>query len=97
MRRDPPGRLPAGGAADGGGLTRDRRWANRGKPRDAKLWGLRPCAQARGGDVSPAAIMGKPLETMGRKATGLRRRKPLCSPGCKNVSKPRETVGRKAK
>ena len=35
----------------------------------------------RGGDVSPAAIMGKPLETMGRKATGLRRRKPLCSPG----------------
>lgn len=24
MRRDPPGRLPAGGATDGGGLTRDR-------------------------------------------------------------------------
>ena len=41
MGDDPPGKGPAVGYADGGGVTGKRRLANHGKPWDGKATGLR--------------------------------------------------------
>ena len=60
-------------------------------------WALPAVRCAAGGGVTRQRRMGKPLETMGRKATGLRRRgrpRALCSPG--RDRKLPETAGRKA-
>ena len=86
---------PDGGAGHGTGCS-----ANHWKRWDAKLRG---CGGL--GRYVRRAAFSKPLETMGRKATELRRSEcgaegpgvpgALCPPGCER--KPSETMGRKAK
>ena len=66
--------------------------------KSARAYASQPLFAAGCGDGLQAAL-GKPLETMGRKARGCRAGSPaLCSFGCMVlISKPSETVGRKAR
>jgi len=54
-----------------------------------------PGGKRRRGNVSPAAMTGKPLETMGRQSYGAKAVRTAMLAGLQ-LSKPRETVGRKA-
>jgi len=93
MRSDPPWRAPVGGAIDGGGQIPPRTGDGQtvGNCGTAKLWGLKPAP----GHVSPAAIIGKPVETLGRQSYGAVAAKAAMLAGLR-FSKTRETVRRKA-
>ena len=60
----------------------------------ALIWA--PCSGYSADDVSPAAIIGKPLETMGQQSYGAVAAQAAMLAGLQ-FGKPRETVGRKAK
>lgn len=64
-----PWRSPAGGAADGGGVKRDWRWAKPEKPGGAKSRG---CGAGRGALCRPDCDLANHWKRWDGKATGLK-------------------------
>lgn len=79
----PGGRNRLAGGADAGKKP-GAKWANRGKPRDAKPKGLR---RGSAMPARPLIMKSKPWETMGRKAMGAKAFFP-CLLGAKSQASP---------